>query len=461
MAHRGEDERRRQTRVAPAKRTDAQATAGNNLNRAHGDDHEYDPDHGGVYGDDEWDQEIRSLRTGAVKFTFSDGHDPDAVVDLRMGPDLGIYASTRSTHRRVDAVTPGRQGLLAAYSSSGSIAPLEWMHVEIDDDTGQAVALRVARDVAVRDVLIENRGSVGSAIDALREAAILADRHRLALEQSVERLGSALAESEARVGELTRLVESIQCIRVEHESKETADAWSFRTYRRPDGTDMLAVISADGVPRSTFCARPMRRKAIENALPVDGGVHHSAQPPVAATVLDDEDDDARAEVQTDTAAKHKGDSEGNMRGQQEAPTVSSDNSQENQKGQATAVDDTTLIDGLATEPAPTALAAAPADAEPVDEAARPVLSLEEPVVAAIPIPTTGTAAPLQQRRTKSGRKARSTATTLESPGSPPAARGVKTRQSARRASSHSASLGHAESLGAVTMARPTDDANTA
>nr|UMO79487.1 hypothetical protein [Pandoravirus aubagnensis] len=454
MTHRDreEEERRRHHQMraasAPGKRADTLKSADNDHGHDDGDNgHEWDP---------HADHEIHSLRAGTVKFTLSDGHDPDAVVDLRMGPDLGIYASTRSTRRRVDAVAPGRAGLLAAYSTSGTIAPIEWMHTEVDDETGQVVALRVARDVAVRDVVIENRGSVGSAIDALREAAILADRHRLTLEHSVERLTSALAESEARFSELARLVESIQYVRVEHESKETADAWSFRTYKRSDGTDVFAIMSADGVSRSAFCARPARRNAIENAAAVaandtahfahtttasstpDGGSNE--KPTVADEQENKKDDDApvvQERAITDTVNREE----------REPEIVPADGH---------AADNATVPDNPAAE-AP----AVPTDNEPASESGKVPMPLQEPVVAAIPVPTTGGAAPLQQRRTKSGRKARPTATALESPGSPPAARGVKTRQSARRASSHSASLGQAESLGAVTMARPVDDADTA
>ncbi|AVK74676.1 hypothetical protein pqer_cds_254 [Pandoravirus quercus] len=396
------------------------------------------------------DLEIGSLRANSVNFTQTDGGDPDAVVQLHMGRDLGIYARTRSTRRRIDAVAPGKPGLLAAYAKGSAVGPVDWARVEADPETGTPT-LHVGGNVAVNDVLIKERGSVGTAIDALREAVILGDQHRVALERRIKELDEALSASESRVDELVRLVRGMQHIRVEHESEATAAAWLFRTSLRPDGTNVFAVVSSDGVPRTTYCAYPQAPPAIQD----DGGdgdntnseetvPHHAPIDDIVPAHLSDEAVMAmpkpatEAPIMPDLPTPTTDEQDNNK----DAPpeTAEPDND-----GVAITTVDAVVTDTPATTDHDVTLAAA---ARPIE----PIMS-DEPMPTAIPIPT-------QQRRTKGARKARST--TTEAPGSPPpaATRGVKTRQSARRASAFGTAA-HADPPAVVTMARPADGPESA
>jgi hypothetical protein len=414
-----------------------------------------------IYNDDvtPWDthadQEVDALGARSLKFVMTGG-DPDAVVQLSMGRDLGIYARTRTTRRRVDAVAPGRTGLLAAYVNGGTVGPVDWVHADVDPQTGEPIALHVAADVVVRDVLIQERGSVGKAIDALREAAIVGDRQRVAMERDIKALTKALAESQSRIDELLHLVKDMKHVRVEHESEATAAAWSFRTYVRPDGTNVFGVVSSDGVSRATYCARPPAPM-----IPVDDGARQAtaaaAEAPalVASTPLEDVvavGSDARVDADPPYGIAIV------------PETVEAAGSVNNADNHATGdgIDVISVVDD--------AVAVALADPVPAETPAV-IAGLEDEVVAsggdaepaapAIPVPT-------QQRRTKGARKTRTGS--ADAPGSPPPAvrsdgttpaRGVKTRQSARRASAHSATGAYAQHPAVVTMARPADDTETA
>lgn len=401
------------------------------------------------------DNEVHSLRANSVKFTLTDGGDPDAVVQLHMGRDLGIYARTRSTRRRLDAVAPGRPGMLAAYVKGGAVGPVDWVHAEVDPESGESKTIHVDGNVVVDDVLIKERGSVGSAIDALREAVILGDRQRVALEREIKQLGEALTASESRVDELVRLVRGMQHIRVEHESEATAAMWSFRTFARPDGTNVFGVVSSDGVSRAAFCARPRVPPAIYDDDA--NGAHHLAHD----DDVRDDDDAARhhtpvVEAVAAPASAQPADPAAEVQTPAGPPAPVADDARDREGTATDAAAAAATDDGIAVATAGTAEApmAAGRDA-PLPAStpeAEPVVS-DEPAPAAIPVPA-------QQRRTKGARKARSA--TTEAPGSPPpaATRGVKTRQSARRASAYSAAA-HADPPAVVTMARPADNAESA
>lgn len=401
------------------------------------------------------DNEVHSLRANSVKFTLTDGGDPDAVVQLHMGRDLGIYARTRSTRRRLDAVAPGRAGTLAAYVKGGAVGPVDWVRAEVDPESGEPKSIHVDGNVVVDDVLIKERGSVGSAIDALREAVILGDRQRVALEREIKQLGEALTASESRVDELVRLVRGMQHIRVEHESEATAAMWSFRTFARPDGTNVFGVVSSDGVSRAAFCARPRVPPAIHGDDNDNGGIHHLVRDD---DVHDDDDDATRhhtpvAETATASVPAQPANpaTEAQTPADPPAPITDDARDREGTAPEAVAPDEGTAVAvaGVGEAPADAGrdapLSATTPETEPVVPG--------EPVPAAIPVPT-------QQRRTKGARKTRNV--TTEAPGSPPpaATRGVKTRQSARRASAYSAAA-HADPPAVVTMARPADDAESA
>ncbi|BCU03546.1 hypothetical protein [Pandoravirus japonicus] len=409
---------------------------------------------------DEWDphadNEVHSLRANSVKFTLTDGGDPDAVVQLHMGRDLGIYARTRSTRRRLDAVAPGKAGALAAYVKGGAVGPVDWVRAEVDSESGAPKTIHVDGNVAVEDVLIKERGSVGSAIDALREAVILGDRQRVALEREIKQLGEALTASESRVDQLDRLVRGMQHIRVEHESEATAAMWSFRTFARPDGTNVFGVVSSDGVSRAAFCARPRMAPAVrDDDDGVDGdGVDDNTHHLTPDDAIRDGDDDAtghRTPVVEAVAAPvsvQPADPAAEAQILADPPAPITDDARDRR---GAAPDEGTAVAAAGSAEAPMAADrdAPPAAATPETEPVAP----SESVSPAIPVPT-------QQRRTKGARKTRGA--TAEAPGSPPptATRGVKTRQSARRASAYSTAA-HADPPAVVTMARPADDAESA
>ncbi|AGO83823.1 hypothetical protein psal_cds_259 [Pandoravirus salinus] len=418
------------------------------------------------------DHEVHSMRANSIKFTQTDGGDPDAVVQLHMGRDLGIYARTRSTRRRIDAVAPGKPGALAAYVKGGAVGPVDWARTDVDPDTGAAV-LHLGAGLIVDDVLIKERGSVGKAIDALREAAILADQHRVALERKVKELDDALSASESRVDALVQLVNGMQHIRVEHESEATAAAWFFRTSMRPDGTNVFGVVSSDGVSRAAFCARPRlpsstgddphRDNSANNANRNNSNNNNNNNEETAQPDNDSVTASARVQVSDQVVAvPPEPTSEAQIAADPWTPGTEPHDKEdapperEEPGASAIAAADGTVADTLVPAIPDVPLSMTTTTATSATISIEPVVP-DEPATeaAAIPIPT-------QQRRTKGARKARSATTATDAPGSPPpaAVRGVKTRQSARRASAYSAGA-HADPPAAVTMARPTDDAESA